>query len=161
MYTRTQSGGRPSEKTPAASQNFFGGNERLARGGMPLLIPKDYHGEFLREHQSSPRTEPVISEEAETWSEDTEAVSSAAKSIPSEEDLVPTSAPVQEESGSLLEGVYRLLIGETGAEEETLLLLAIALLLLWGHLDRGGLFDRSTWDSDDIALLLIGYLLIS
>jgi hypothetical protein len=67
----------------------------------------------------------------------------------------------QRESGSLLDGLYHLLIGETGAEEETLLLLAIALLLLWGHLDRGGLFDRSTWDGDDLALLLIGYLLLS
>ena len=65
------------------------------------------------------------------------------------------------EAGTLLGGLYGLLVGENGDEEETLLLLAIGLLLLWGHLDRGGLFDRSTWDSDDLALLMIGYLLLS
>ena len=52
-------------------------------------------------------------------------------------------------------------IGKTGTEEETLLLLGTALVLLWGHLDRGGLFDRNTWDDGDLALLLIGYLLLS
>ena len=64
-------------------------------------------------------------------------------------------------STSLIGGLYDLLLGENSSEEETLLLLGIGLLLLWGHLDRGGIFDRSTWDGDDLALLLIGYLLLS
>ena len=131
--------------------------------GIPLLIPQDYRGELLREHRTVVPSESVSDEESAT-----EALSEITDRTDDEDDVSATvgAQPLSEvngqrESGSLLDGLYHLLIGETGAEEETLLLLAIALLLLWGHLDRGGLFDRSTWDGDDLALLLIGYLLLS
>ena len=131
--------------------------------GIPLLIPQDYRGELLREHRTVVPSESVSDEESAT-----EALSEITDRTDDEDDVsaIVGAQPLSEvngqrESGSLLDGLYHLLIGETGAEEETLLLLAIALLLLWGHLDRGGLFDRSTWDGDDLALLLIGYLLLS
>ena len=131
--------------------------------GIPLLIPQDYRGELLREHRTVVPSESVSDEESAT-----EALSEITDRTDETHDVSATvgAQPLSEvnglrESGSLLDGLYHLLIGETGAEEETLLLLAIALLLLWGHLDRGGLFDRSTWDGDDLALLLIGYLLLS
>jgi hypothetical protein len=131
--------------------------------GIPLLIPQDYRGELLREHRTVVSSESVSDEESAT-----EALSEITDRTDETHDVSATvgAQPLSEvngqrESGSLLDGLYHLLIGETGAEEETLLLLAIALLLLWGHLDRGGLFDRSTWDGDDLALLLIGYLLLS
>lgn len=130
---------------------------------MPLLIPQDYRGELLREHRTVVPSESVSDEESAT-----EALSEITDRTDETHDVSATVGAQalsevngQRESGSLLDGLYHLLIGETGAEEETLLLLAIALLLLWGHLDRGGLFDRSTWDGDDLALLLIGYLLLS
>ena len=131
--------------------------------GIPLLIPQDYRGELLREHRTVVSSESVSDEESAT-----EALSEITDRTDETHDISATVGAQalsevngQRESGSLLDGLYHLLIGETGAEEETLLLLAIALLLLWGHLDRGGLFDRSTWDGDDLALLLIGYLLLS
>ena len=131
--------------------------------GIPLLIPQDYRGELLREHRTVVPSESVSDEESAT-----EALSEITDRTDETHDVSATVGAQalsevngQRESGSLLDGLYHLLIGETGAEEETLLLLAIALLLLWGHLDRGGLFDRSTWDGDDLALLLIGYLLLS
>ena len=130
--------------------------------GIPLLIPQDYRGELLREHRTVVSSESVSDEESAT-----EALSEITDRTDETHDVSATvgAQPLSEvngqrESGSLLDGLYHLLIGETGAEEETLFLLAIALLLLWGHLDRGGLFDRSTWDGDDLALLLIGYLLL-
>ena len=131
--------------------------------GIPLLIPQDYRGELLREHRTVVSSESVSDEESAT-----EALSEITDRTDETHDVSATvgAQPLSEvngqrEAGSLLDGLYHLLIGETGAEEETLFLLAIALLLLWGHLDRGGLFDRSTWDGDDLALLLIGYLLLS
>ena len=81
-----------------------------------------------------------------------------------EEEIAQIAVPseqTEKRGNSLIGGLYDLLLGENSSEEETLLLLGIGLLLLWGHLDRGGLFDRSSWESDDLALLLIGYLLLS
>ena len=143
------------------------GTRQYESNGMPLLIPQDYHGEFLREHRAVQL--PVQSDEAAPYAEALTEAPTAMTAPSVDKDEMPvtddgqflTRSADRSESGSLLDGLYHLLIGETGAEEETLLLLAIALLLLWGHLDRGDLFDRSTWDSDDLGLLLVGYLLLS
>ncbi len=127
---------------------------------MPILIPQDYHGELLREHRASTDvTEvseemPYFDDEAAPISTDTEQ----AETVSTERPLDSTD---ESHGTSLLGGLSDLLLGENSSEEETLLLLGIILLLLWGRLDRGGAFDRSTWGSDDLALLMIGYLLLS
>ena len=165
MYTRNQSTPKPSDAArPHAvgvGGHTIGGG--IGTGGMPILIPQDYHGEFLRDRRERI---PIHDDDGDEIAPPDMLVGTADDG--SECALAvggPTAdASVQRgrESGtSLLGGLYDLLLGENSEEEETLLLLAIALLLLWGHLDRGGLFERSTWDSDDLALLLIGYLLLS
>lgn len=165
MYTKNQAGGRTQETRTSMTSTaaFSGGKERYGDNGLPILIPKDYRGELLRQRQMqqpapTPKSETQM--ERETDAEQQTAVHS--EPIPAEENRADENHdPAARETGSILAGLYHLLVGESGEEEETLLLLAIGLLLLWGHLDRGGLFDASTWDSDDLALLLIGYLLIS
>lgn len=170
MYTRNQGSVRPTPVMhgtvpPIADRVTGDGNDS---GGMPYLIPQDYRGEFLRGHRTPPE------DTAEPDSQQTEKSTQAESIDRPSEDIEPAPAEVEhllertvisgETSGrgaSLLGGLYDLLLGENSSEEETLLLLGIALLLLWGHLDRGGLFDRTTWDADDLALLLIGYLLLS
>lgn len=112
---------------------------------MAMLIPKDYRGELFRSTSYAP--EPPSAEQE------------PAAEVQVSDETQRTSDVGQEVS--LFNGIYDLLLGENSAEEETLLLLGIALLLLWGHLDRGGLFERQAWNADDIALLLIGYLLLS
>ena len=155
MYTRT----------PPTRPNSTGSHAReepqpvrYDERSMPILIPKDYRGEMLRSVPAAiPESDvdPVTFETyAETAAEDTAA---AAKDRLGE----PLSDTGERRGTSLIGGIYDLLLGDNSAEEETLLLLGIALLLLWGHLDRGGLFDRDAWDSDDLALILIGYLLLS
>ncbi|MBE6657563.1 MAG: hypothetical protein E7604_03870 [Ruminococcaceae bacterium] len=171
MYTRNPMPQRVSAQKSSPMTGFGLGNRTQDQGNLPILIPKDYRGEFLRDRIPEPPPERERESAAETavW-EESEAVSADPA------DLEPVSAglpdltvqqagteasPSNSGTGSLLGGLYDLLIGENSTEEETILLLAIGLLLLWGHLDRGGLFDRSTWDGDDLALLLIGYLLLS
>lgn len=156
MYTRTPPPQRNSSgvtaKQDTARPSLY--DDR----SIPMLIPKDYHGEMLRTVPASmqkPDEEPVCTEAcAENESSAPAAVSEYRVQTPPEE-------PNGRHSTSLIGGIYDLLLGDNSAEEETLLLLGIALLLLWGHLDRGGLFDRDAWDSDDLALILIGYLLLS
>ena len=75
-----------------------------------------------------------------------------------EEKSGPADAP---QAAGLLGGLYDLFVGTNSSEEETVLLLGIVVLLLWGHLDRGSSFDIGTWGEEDLALLLIGYLLLS
>lgn len=177
MYTRNQGNTRitPATKTSSGTADgisSFGAG--FGRGGagntadLPLLIPQDYHGEFLRERRISEPTETEPPQRS-----DTVEVSGRVYAEPPAEEItalanedeipqIPELPARQEERGnSLIGGLYDLLLGENSSDEETLLLLGIGLLLLWGHLDRGGLFDRSSWESDDLALLLIGYLLLS
>ena len=166
MYTRNSGNVRSSqEKTSAHITAPSLGDGGWSSGGgkpqdLPLLIPQDYHGEFLREHRSVSYDDADFSSSVEdTVPAAAESDVVLADSAKQKEFDAPTAVP--ERGGSLIGGLYDLLLGENSSEEETLLLLAIALFLLWGHLDRGDLFDRSTWDSDDLALLLIGYLLLS
>ncbi len=72
-----------------------------------------------------------------------------------------TAAPLttQMNTHSLLNGIFDLLLGKNSDEEETILLLGVAVLLLSGHMDRRR-DSSSRWDEDDLALLLIGYLLL-
>ncbi len=169
MYTRNQGGTRP---TPAMRGSVpfptdgAGGTGADNAADMPILIPKDYHGEFLRSHrplvqenegsEANPPPAAGFAAEPEMTDDDTGSLSLT-------EDTADAALPheIGEHGKSLFGGLYDLLLGENSTEEETLLLLGIGLLLLWGHLDRGGLFDRNTWDTDDLALLLIGYLLLS
>jgi hypothetical protein len=136
---------------------FSGGKERYGDNGLPILIPKDYRGEMLRSVPAAIPESDVDPVTFETYAETAAEDAAAAKDRLGE----PLSDTGEQRGTSLIGGIYDLLLGDNSAEEETLLLLGIALLLLWGHLDRGGLFDRSTWDGDDLALLLIGYLLLS
>ena len=183
MYTRNQGSVRPTptmRSTVPLSSDRMRGADADNSAGMPILIPQDYRGEFLRGHRTPPsdmtdqtdRMKPPDTA-GEDLMQTAEAISTEPAALQvSDTELIPTvSEPIPdcEENGgqttghgtSLIGGLYDLLLGENSSEEETLLLLGIGLLLLWGHLDRGGLFDRSTWDSDDLALLLIGYLLLS
>lgn len=169
MYTRNQGNTRSSPAVKGSAAFSTDGKPGIAAdntAGMPILIPKDYHGELLRGHHM-PMTEND-STDSELPSEevlDASAPNGAVDIALSVTDDAPHDAAAAEEArghgNSLVGGLYDLLLGENSSEEETLLLLGIGLLLLWGHLDRGGLFDRSTWDADDLALLLIGYLLLS
>jgi len=164
----------PAPKTSSGiadgSSSFGTGFGRIGAGStadIPLLIPQDYHGELLRDRRISEPTElPMQSEELEPSDHTTTAEPSVTDDTLSdaEEEIAQIAVPseqTEKRGNSLIGGLYDLLLGENSSEEETLLLLGIGLLLLWGHLDRGGLFDRSSWESDDLALLLIGYLLLS
>lgn len=148
------------------------GSRQYESGGIPLLIPQDYRGELLRDrrrgsepappYEESPTEIPAeMTEPADSIPADGADCTVGAESIPADTAPSASEMTAPQDGGTLLGGLYRLLIGESGAEEETLLLLAVALLLLWGHLDRGGSLDRSSWDGDDLALLLIGCLLLS
>ena len=173
MYTRNQGNVRPTPmmKSPVLlSADAVKSGGTADSDGMPILIPQDYRGEFLRGHRASPSAEYEASDT--TAPTDTEPAENPQDENTSDTDLVPVvseavvdgkvdSKAAGGHSTSLIGGLYDLLLGENSSEEETLLLLGIGLLLLWGHLDRGGIFDRSTWDGDDLALLLIGYLLLS
>ena len=160
MYTRGQGNDASSQNSRRRLNDFGAAMPSDVRGGAPILIPQDYRGEFLRASQAQQMKEapPVQTRAAEDAYQD-EHMAELSDTV--EEVPLPPSVMPSGEAGTLLGGLYGLLVGENGDEEETLLLLAIGLLLLWGHLDRGGLFDRSTWDSDDLALLMIGYLLLS
>ncbi len=111
-----------------------------------LVIPRDYHGEMLR--GSELPEEPVYEGEPSADMTPVLSVQAARKeALPP----VPTHR--------LLDGVFDLLLGNNSDEEETILLLGVAVLLLSGHFDRrhdGG----NLWSEDDLALLLIGYLLL-
>ena len=177
MYTRNQGNSRitPATKTSSGTadgiSSFGAGYGRGGAGNtadLPLLIPQDHHGEFLRERRIS---EPTVPEPQQSTDEielteivhaesprEADTESADIQDIPQFTDL---SEQHPDHGNSLIGGLYDLLLGENSSDEETLLLLGIGLLLLWGHLDRGGLFDRSSWESDDLALLLIGYLLLS
>ena len=173
MYTRNQGNVRPTPmmKSPVLlSADAVKSGGTVDSDGMPILIPQDYRGEFLRGHRASPSAEYEASDT--TAPTDTEPAEHPQDENTADTDLVPVvseavvdgkvdSKAAGGHSTSLIGGLYDLLLGENSSEEETLLLLGIGLLLLWGHLDRGGIFDRSTWDGDDLALLLIGYLLLS
>ena len=173
MYTRNQGNVRPTPmmKSPVLlSADAVKSGGTADSDGMPILIPKDYRGEFLRGHRAAPSAE--YEESDTTAPTDTEPAENPQDENTADTDLVPVESETAVESEvdgkvagshstSLIGGLYDLLLGENSSEEETLLLLGIGLLLLWGHLDRGGIFDRSTWDGDDLALLLIGYLLLS
>ena len=173
MYTRNQGNVRPTPmmKSPVLlSADGMTNGGASDHGSMPILIPQDYRGEFLRGHRSSPSELYEASDTAAPT--DTEPAENSQDENTADTDLVPLvseavvdgkvdSKAAGGHSTSLIGGLYDLLLGENSSEEETLLLLGIGLLLLWGHLDRGGIFDRSTWDGDDLALLLIGYLLLS
>lgn len=173
MYTRNQGNVRPTPmmKSPVLlSADAVKSGGTADSDGMPILIPKDYRGEFLRGHRAAPSAEYEASDT--TAPTDTEPAEHPQDENTADTDLVPVvseavvdgkvdSKAAGGHSTSLIGGLYDLLLGENSSEEETLLLLGIGLLLLWGHLDRGGIFDRSTWDGDDLALLLIGYLLLS
>ncbi len=184
MYTRNQGNGRVTPVRKGSADTVLQTDKVLSTDGMtgvgadnsvgmPILIPQDYHGEFLRGHRTAPSDHAHT--EAETVPEESTAIPEMMETelpIPSANDIAPmkvepdsysTASSVRNSThgNSLIGGLYDLLLGENSSEEETLLLLGIGLLLLWGHLDRGGLFDRSTWDADDLALLLIGYLLLS
>ena len=166
MYTRNQGTVRP---TPVMHGTLSPTAERMTdvsqgSGELPYLIPQDYRGEFLRGQRMT------VSDAAESVSVQTVEPEPVETEIPLEEQRSSDNTGIgntgtgQENSDrgtSLIGGLYDFLLGENSSEEETLLLLGIALLLLWGHLDRGGLFDRASWDADDLALLLIGYLLLS
>ena len=173
MYTRNQGNVRPTPmmKSPVLlSADAVKSGGTADHGSMPILIPQDYRGEFLRGHRASPSE---LYEASDTTAPtDTEPAENPQDENTADTDLVPVvseavvdgkvdSKAAGGHSTSLIGGLYDLLLGENSSEEETLLLLGIGLLLLWGHLDRGGIFDRSTWDGDDLALLLIGYLLLS
>ena len=175
MYTRNQGNVRPTpvmrSAAPLPTERMAGGGAGDP-GGMPILIPQDYHGEFLRGHRTSLSEMTEMSDTASLIQASEDMQAESADMPAPEVDAIPTvssAAPDRETEGlqihghgtSLIGGLYDLLLGENSSEEETLLLLGIGLLLLWGHLDRGGLFDRRTWDGDDLALLLIGYLLLS
>ena len=173
MYTRNQGNVRPTPmmKSPVLlSADGMTNGGASDHGSMPILIPQDYRGEFLRGHRAAPSAEYEPSDTAAPT--DTEPAEHPQDENTADPDLVPVESETVVESEvdgkvagghstSLIGGLYDLLLGENSSEEETLLLLGIGLLLLWGHLDRGGIFDRSTWDGDDLALLLIGYLLLS
>ena len=173
MYTRNQGNVRPTPmmKSPVLlSADGMTNGGASDHGSMPILIPQDYRGEFLRGHRAAPSELYKASDT--TAPTDTEPAENPQDENTADTDLVPVESETAVESEvdgkvagshstSLIGGLYDLLLGENSSEEETLLLLGIGLLLLWGHLDRGGIFDRSTWDGDDLALLLIGYLLLS
>ena len=167
MYTRGQGNDRTWERGRRSGTEFPPADRQYAHDTAPLLIPQDYHGEFLRSVQPS---RPQNGESSEQTVQDGELsyAQAGADSVPLTEEADVgrqaeqiVSASAKAKSESLLGGLYSLFVGENSSEEETLLLLGIGLLLLWGHLDRGALFDRSTWDADDLALLMIGYLLLS
>ncbi len=173
MYTRNQGNVRPTpmmrSPVPLSSDGMTNGGAP-DHGSMPILIPQDYRGEFLRGHRQTPSERYEASDT--TAPSDTELSENPQDENTADTDLVPMAAEAVlngvadkgqagSHGNSLIGGLYDLLLGENSSEEETLLLLGIGLLLLWGHLDRGGIFDRSTWDGDDLALLLIGYLLLS
>lgn len=148
-----------------------------------LIIPREYHGEMLRaanrtyEEPSGrepdipePRAMPVPKEEYTDITEDTgqkpdddSRSDDSADTVSVEDD--GTGAKDHEEekeehdsARGLAGGIFDLLLGKNSDEEETILLLGVALLLLSGHMDRGA--DGETWGEDDLALLLIGYLLL-
>ena len=108
-------------------------------GGTPLLIPQDYHGEFLRgETRTRPKEEgpaPMFSAELHP-SHPVREVRAAEVPAPAQSE-VHVNMPEAESHTSLLDGLRDLLVGKSSSEEETLLLLAVALLLLWGQADRG------------------------
>ena len=171
MYTRNPGSGRLREqKSSPYANTAFGGKQQDS--SMPLLIPQDYRGEFLREHRSAgiatPQTDAAQHRPTDVLPTE-DALPTAvgeAEPVTSDAFIGEAEAPappeqMQNRGGTLLGGLYDLFIGENSSEEETVLLLAIGLLILWGHLDRGGLFDRSSWEDDGLALLLIGYLLLS
>lgn len=150
MYTKNVSSGSRSAVPLTAAQPGMS-------GGMPIIVPQDYHGEFLRERNSIGQVQEMLPSEHVP-----SVMTEHAPDMEAPEQAEGASDVSRVPQKSTLPGaLYDLLIGKTGTEEETLLLLGTALVLLWGHLDRGGLFDRNTWDDGDLALLLIGYLLLS
>lgn len=149
-----------------------------------LIIPREYHGEMLRAanrtyeessgrdtDMSEMRVVPVPKEGYTDITEDTDqktdegdrgdaprVVTAVEKN---DENDAKDHGEEKEEHDSargLAGGLFDLLLGKNSDEEETILLLGVALLLLSGHMDRGA--DGETWGEDDLALLLIGYLLL-
>lgn len=120
--------------------------------GTPLMIPRDYHGEMLR---------AAAGDAPESTGTE---LPSAAVALSAEEEALPVgvaphvpAAPAHSEH-RLLDGVFDLLLGNNSDEEETVLLLGVAVLLLSGHMERRN--GENRWSEDDLALLLIGYLLL-
>ncbi len=125
--------------------------------GIPLMIPRDYHGEMLR---------AATGDAPESTGTE---LPSAAVAVSAEEEALPVgvaphvpaapapAAPAHSEH-RLLDGVFDLLLGNNSDEEETVLLLGVAVLLLSGHMERRN--GENRWSEDDLALLLIGYLLL-
>ncbi len=143
MYTR-----RNGERTPNAEPIQPIGYQGNGFGeGDGYLIPPEYHGEMLR------RAIPP-----ETHDDPDLPLTNEYDLIqpPLPEELAPVSAGSATDSHRMTDGIFDLLLGKNSDEEETILLLGIALLLLSGHLDR----RDAGWGEDDLALLLIGYLLL-
>ena len=188
MYTRNyENAGRRTgttfelSNTPELS-DFKRQDQDYRPGGEELIIPREYHGEMLRPVIRSYDTQaPTVMEmvpktnEGDTVSlvpqpvpqqaapvcdsqEPTADNGSTADLIVSQSEEVPKEKQAVH-SRSLFDGVLDLLFGRNSDEEETVLLLGVALLLLSGHMSR----DRdsgSGWSEDDLALLLVGYLLL-
>jgi len=120
-----------------------------------LLIPQDYHGELLRSPSAAGEPDPEPLPPPEPSCAGAAGASAETAAPPAQEECV------HETASGLLGGLYDLIVGKNSSEEETVLLLGIIVLLLWGHLDRGSAFDIGTWGEEDLALFLIGYLLLS
>jgi len=152
-------------------------NEEGLQAGLPvpepLLIPKEYHGEMLRNRGESDRS--AAGEISDIYAghavEDIRAVSveeSTAMTMHADErtDAVMESiespnVPKPKTVGGLGD-VLGSLLGEGGSEDEVFLLLGVGLLLLFAHYDRhsNGEHSDDRWDLDDLALLMIAYLLL-
>lgn len=152
-----------------------------------LLIPREYHGEMLRPRPAKERASvpapapaaPVSAKEPTGYAEEspTHTFMPASAGMPETglpetvpwertgniSPTVPASAPFSgtesSSGGNLLDGVFDLLLGKNSDEEETILLLGIAVLLLSGHMERRKDGEHG-WGEDDIGLLLVGYLLL-